>query len=290
MSSLVVIFLFTRLCLRFSLVYSESDRRKLKPSRFNVSASEIAYVKKLLVTSLCCLALWSTPASAVYGYADDNPFVEAMLRMMEVFGLIDRGRLPLSTPYMPGFGSSALPAVGTLGLLGAYPGLGGMSGIGGLNPMTGLGMPLTGAGALPGTAMMPGTSMLPGTSMMPGTSVMPGLGGWPGTTGMPYQALNPGAYAQGMQPWAATPQATQSALDGIWELNKGGFVIIRGNRARFYASREKYQDYVLGYDRDYLWWAPESGGSRSRYRYRVQNDRMVLADSERNVLLLRRRR
>lgn len=201
--------------------------------------------------------------------------------MMEVFGLIDRSRLPLSVPYLPGYGAGTLPATGTLGLMGAYPALSGMGGIGGINPLTGFGMPMSGIGGMPGTSMVPGIGGWPAT------------GAWPGTMGMPmtspYPGMNPGTFAQGIQPWT-TPQTTQTALDGIWELNKGGFVIIRSNRARFYASREEYQDYVLGYDRDFLWWAPESGGTRSRYRYRVQDDRMILADSEGNVLLLRRRR
>ena len=53
-------------------------------------------------------------ASAYGGYGDDNPFVEAMLRMMEIFGLINRDRLPLNVPYLPGYGG--------LGSLGSLPG------------------------------------------------------------------------------------------------------------------------------------------------------------------------
>jgi hypothetical protein len=204
-----------------------------------------------------------------------------MLRMMALFGLIDRSHLPLSTPYAPTYGIGGLPASGALGALGAYPALSGMGGLGGISPLTGLGMPMSGVGALPGTSMMPGVGGWPGTGSWPGTMGMP--------MGSPYPGMNPGAYLQGVQPWAAQ-QTAPSALDGIWDLNRGGFVIIRGNRARFYASRDKFQDYVLGYDRDHLWWSPQSGGTQSRYRYRMQDDRMVLADSEQNVLLLRRRR
>ena len=108
----------------------------------------------------------------------------------------------------------------------------------------------------------------------PGMSAWPGAGGYPGSRGV----LN------------AFGQTTTGHLDGIWELDKGGFAVIKGNIARLYLSREQFQDFRVGYDQQYLWWTPTTGGSKSRYRYQVSDGRMILRDSDGNYLLLRRRR
>ena len=68
----------------------------------------------------CALAL-SPNASAYSVYGEENPFVEAMLRMMEIFGLIDRSRLPPGVPYLPGYGHSWTPGIGsTTGMIGYF--------------------------------------------------------------------------------------------------------------------------------------------------------------------------
>jgi hypothetical protein len=229
-------------------------------------------VKSRLKASLIGLLLLSIPVHASTPYANDNAFVEAMLRMMEIFGLIDRDRLPLGVPYLPGTGMTGMTGMPGVGSWGNPAGFTSLPGGMGMTPWTGMtGMP--GAGGLPGMGGMPMT------------------GAWPGA-GAPY--ANPYGMLQQNPMSPVMPQwqnsTTPTRLDGIWELNKGGFVIIKGAQARLYVSKEQYQDYRIGYDDETLWWAPQSGGETSRYRYRMQDGRMVLADADGNYLLLRRRR
>ena len=249
-----------------TLVYSESVPRKLDqdyPKQGpNIGLAgvfrqhERVAVNKFSAIILCC-ALTGPPSAAAYSlYGEENPFVEAMLRMMEIFGLIQRDRLPLSVPYLPGYG-----------------GLPGISGPGGLSPL-----PATGAwGGIPGLTTPPGTGLVPGTGLWTGAGA-PGFGGPPG-----------GWVGQGYPGWGTGLRA-HSRLDGIWELDKGSVALIRGNTARLYVSRGHYQDFSIHYDAHYLWWQPRQGGRPSRYRYQTRDGRMILQDEEGNLLLMRRRR
>ena len=224
-------------------------------------------MKKLLSLCLsCCLCLSApAPVSAYGGYGGENPFVEAMLRMMEIFGLIDRSSLPLGVPYLPGNTSVLGSGFGGLSGFGGYPGMGVMPGV---SPLS-----LYGMGGAPGMGSLPGMGGVPGMGQFPGMSAWPGAGwGIPNGYGQP------------------TGVNTTGQLDGIWELDKGGFVVIRGSNARLYLSREKFQDFRVGYDRQNLWWTPTTGGTRSRYRYQLSDGRMILRDKEGNYLLLSRRR
>ncbi|MGB5466318.1 MAG: hypothetical protein WBM84_09575 [Sedimenticolaceae bacterium] len=195
------------------------------------------------------------PAPVEAIYADDNPFVEAMLRMMEIFGLIDRSRLPHGVPYLPGYGQSWAP---------------GMDGISGY---TGIGPPM-------------GLSSIYGAGGWPGPGQMPGPAGWPpaGFAGAPGAWGHPGRFAP------RSGSVPSGYLDGAWELDKGGFVIIKGNIARLFVSPERSQDFTIGYDRYRLWWRPRGTHSTSHYRYQVRDGRMIMQDSEGRMLLLRRRR
>ncbi len=225
-------------------------------------------MKRLFLLFFCCCLVFGTPATAYSLYSDENPFVEAMLRMMEIFGLIDRSRLPLGVPYLPSYGQSLAPGLGMGGLPG-MTGVPGMTGFSGLSPLYGLGA-------------------MPGASSFPATGGWPTAGGWPGAglTTMATPGYRPDARWPGVAPTRQPP----SYLDGIWEISKGGFVVIRGNAARLYVARDQYQDFAIAYDRQHLWWAPQAGGKRSRYQYQVRSGRMVMRDTNGNYLLLRRRR
>lgn len=222
---------------------------------------------KLVILSLV-VAFANGNANGATPYADDNPFVEAMVRMMEEMGLLDRARPPVNVPYLPGSG---------YGMPGTYPGLGSMPGMN----------PLGGFGGMPGGGGMPGAGTWP---MNPGYA----QGMMPGATGawgqMPQQWLNNAPMSQEQaQQWFGSSTASQDQLDGAWELDRGGLVVIKGSRARFYLSLEQFQDYTIGYDRDYIWWSPVNGTTQSRYRYRMQEGRMIIAEDDDNYLLLRRR-
>lgn len=233
---------------------------KLAPGFHLTSTCEILVGVKKLAISCLCVALCATPAMPLQAaYGDDNPFVEAMLRMMEVMGLIDRGSLPLGVPYLPGYSPTM------------------MSGMGGY-PMMGPGMA---PGMSPGMGMVPGMSpMSPwsGMGQFPGTSMWQG-GGLPNASGMPFNGWT------GRQNTVVAPEN----LDGAWELTNGSFVLIKGRKARLYVSKEKHQDFTIGYDRQTLWWTPKGGNTTSHYRYQERDGRMVLRDNKGKTLLLRRR-
>ena len=221
-------------------------------------------VKKLSILFLCAALSLGTPAAGYAYSGENNPFVEAMLRMMEIFGLIDRSSLPLGVPYLPSYGQSSVPGLGGFPGLGMYPGLGGVPGMGGLPGMSSM----YGLGGVPG--MGPGG--------VPGMS--PGIGGWPGN-GLWGNAA--GAYGRGAN------AASSGYLDGIWDLTNGSWVIVRRNAARLYLSRERYQDFTIGYDQRYLWWTPLRGNTTTHYLYKMRDGRMVLRDNEGKTLLMRRR-
>jgi hypothetical protein len=186
-----------------------------------------------------------------------------MLRMMEDFGFIDRDRLPMGVPYLPS--ATAMSPYS----FSALPGL----------------------GSMPGTSPLPGMTGIPGASALgPMGSPMPGMGqsigAWPG---VPWSQAQPGSgFGSPRSPSAATPVA--GLLDGIWELNTGDVVIIRADAARLYVSRDQHQDYLIRYDDTHFWWRPRDGSKFERYRYEMREGRMVLADQNGNLLLLRRRR
>lgn len=202
-----------------------------------------------LLFALCLLV----PAHAYPAYGNDNPFVEAMLRMMAMFGLIDRYQAPLSFPYAAG--------------------IGGMSGLGG-HP---------GAGMLPGMSPMSPWNSVTGGGM-PGMGQFPASGGWPGAT-------FPGATGTPPANWPSASRSNGQIenLDGIWELENGSFVIIRGHAARLFLNQDRSQDFVIGYDGRTFWWSPRGGNTTTRYRYQERDGRMVLRDNDDKVLLMRRR-
>lgn len=218
---------------------------------------------KTFVAWCLCGALAVIPPAYGYGlYQEDNPFVEAMLRMMEIFGLIDRDSLPLGVPYLPGYSPTGVPGLGGLPGLGGYPG---MNGLPGLSPWSGI-------GGYPGMSGLPGMAPPFGVGGYPGAGQIPGLGG----------TADPRGHAQG-------GGAQTGYLDGIWELNSGAVVIIRRSSARLYVSRERYQDFTIGYDRRRFWWRPRGGNTTTTYAYQMRDGRMVLRDTGGKMLLMRRR-
>lgn len=187
-----------------------------------------------------------------------------MLRLMENFGFIDRDSLPMGVPYLPS--ASTVSPLGWSGLPGP-----------------------TGS-TMPGMSQFPGAAAL-GPSGFPGA---PGMGnpgaGWPG---VPWANSMPGTgfgAPQGFGWPGAAAAPVAGLLDGIWELNRGGVVVIRADAARLYVNRDRFQDYLIRYDDTHFWWRPRDGSQFERYRYRMEEGRMVLADQDGNLLLLRRRR
>ncbi len=254
-------------CLR--LVYSDSFRRKLTQIRSSTAMLPMSsrprrpFRRRIAVLVLAFLSLTQPAAATAYvPTSSGNALVEAMLRMMELFGLIDRDHLALGSTFLPGYGGllgyGGLPT-GAMGGIPGYPGMAGLGGWPGMgaNPMMAPGM------------MQPG--MIQPGMMQPGM-IQPGKNPWTGQ----------------QNPFGYPSSATQGALDGTWVLNKRGIAIIRGSFARLYLSREHYQDFEIRYDQRHLWLTPRRGGSASRYQYRMHKGRMIVRDDEGNYLLLRR--
>jgi hypothetical protein len=220
-------------------------------------------VKTRAILFLCCALSLSTSVSAYGSFgAEDNPFLEAMLRMMEVFGLIDRSAVPLGAPYLPSYGQSIPPGLGGLQGLGGWPGYPAMGGFPGMSP-------LGGPGSLPGTGLAPGV-------------------GWPGS-GFPHPGKDSANWMNFGWQGKGGNSAESGFLDGIWELSNGGFAVIKRRSARLYLSKERYQDFTIGYDQQHFWWTPRGGNTTSHYRYQFRDGRMILRDNQGKMLLMRRR-
>lgn len=216
---------------------------------------------RLGVGLVACLVLGTGSGTSS---ASNNALIDGMLRLMENAGFLDRDELPMGVPYLPSANavspfafSNLAPPAGT-----AIPGLNPFSNPMPLSPMTGGGF----SGLAPPGGTWPG---IPWTNMPQGPGQFsPQTPGWPGMPTPPVAGL----------------------LDGVWELNRGGVVIIRADAARLYVTRDRSQDYLIRYDDTHFWWRPRDGSQFERYRYRMEEGRMVLADEAGNLLLLRRRR
>lgn len=170
--------------------------------------------------------------------------------------------------------------------------------------------------------MFTGLSLLGQAANTPGLNSYgnPGALNWaPGLS--PWNSMYPGAPPLGASPWGAAPwtgapwgnnpwppawgggqtgfPATSSAdgryaylmrmLQGSWETHNGGLLLIKGNLARLYVSRDRYQDLEITVDRVYLWMRPAgSTQTADRYEHRIFDRRIVLRDRAGKVLLLRR--
>lgn len=115
---------------------------------------------------------------------------------------------------------------------------------------------------------------------------------WPATP--PYAAPYGRAYGApwGAPAWpAADGRGVLERLQGAWQSDNGGLLLVKDNLARLYLSRDRYQDLYLHADTRYLWLRPvDTSGRTVRYAYRVHGDRIELYDRRGNSLILRRYR
>lgn len=106
------------------------------------------------------------------------------------------------------------------------------------------------------------------------------------------------AWPQGPYPgtgydgWSGAPQPAPagqaSPLEGVWQGNNGGVLVVQQGQARLYAAREQYQDFQLRLqDQLLLLREPHSGQVRS-YEFALQGDRLALRDRAGNLVLFRR--
>ena len=159
--------------------------------------------------------------------------------------------------------------------------------------------------------MFTGLSLLGQTANSPGWNNYPNPGALNWTPGLsPWGGMPPGTSPWTAGPWGNNPWQTwggsQSGfpttspadgryaylmrmLQGSWETHNGGLLLIKGNLARLYVSRDRYQDLEITVDRVYLWMRPAgSTQTADRYEHRIFDRRILLRDRAGKVLLLRR--
>ena len=133
---------------------------------------------------------------------------------------------------------------------------------------------------------------------MPWTGVpwaTPGMLG-PAQTGAFWPSGSPFYPPQGYSPYyRPSPYQRINAnllrdLQGSWETNNGGLLIVDGHLARLYLSRDQYQDLELTLNNQFLWVRPVGNrqGYAERYEHRIFDKRVILRDDQGRTLLLRR--
>lgn len=170
----------------------------------------------------------------------------------------------------------------------------------GMNPMS---MPWSG-----GWSPWSGMSPLSLYGMMPGNSgkmpIDPSQA-WNYAQQMPYarqwfntpsgSSSSPDTSDQGwpqMQGWnnnppLSPPRTRQDLLDGNWQSNSGGLLILYQGRYRLYVSRDRHQDGTFRLWQDHIELVPDQAQA-SRYEYAHQEGRLVLRDASGQLLLFRR--
>ena len=118
------------------------------------------------------------------------------------------------------------------------------------------------------------------------------------TGGVPWAGI-PWANAQmpGYADWFNRQQQNRSGpyshlmrlLQGSWETHSGGLLLIKGNLARLYVSRDRYQDLEITADQHYVWMRPAGQvQAPDRYEHRIFDRRVILRDRNGKMLILRR--
>lgn len=169
--------------------------------------------------------------------------------------------------------------------------------------------------------------MFTGLALLGQASNTPGLGyGYPGLWGSPLGGspwaspwsapMGPMPWAgqsSGGVPWSGVPWANSQLpgysdwtsrqnynrngpyahlmriLQGSWETHSGGLLLVKGNLARLYLSRDRYQDLEITADQHYVWMRPAGTRQRpDRYEHRIFDRRVILRDENERVLILRR--
>ncbi len=117
---------------------------------------------------------------------------------------------------------------------------------------------------------------------------------YPWTTAPPYAPPYGGTYGApwGTPTWPpADGRLFLAHLQGAWQSDNGGLLLVKDNLARLYLSRDRYQDLYLHADTRYLRLRPVGTSGRTmRYAYRVHDDRLELYDRQGKRLILRRYR
>lgn len=87
---------------------------------------------------------------------------------------------------------------------------------------------------------------------------------------------------------ASPPYSPTRLLDGIWETHTGAILLVHVGRARLYLNRQTSQDFDLRLDSQTIVLRDRQYGSLRRYAYATRDGRLVMQDTDGNLLLLRR--
>jgi hypothetical protein len=141
---------------------------------------------------------------------------------------------------------------------------------------------------------LPGVSPWSGLSGV--TPQLPGQSQWqqlfqgmpqqrPGDPLRGYSAFTPGP---GLNRGSTTRYNAGSPVNGVWQGNSGEILLVRGQSFRLYVGRDNYSDGRLALLGNRLVLANPSTGISREYEYAAHEGRLVLRDSDGNLLLYRR--
>ncbi len=140
--------------------------------------------------------------------------------------------------------------------------------------------------------LAPVVPVLPPGYAWPAAPAVPAWGtpAWPGGAGYlgyPYAPMGP--YPP-VPPYYYSQQRFLRRLQGAWETDSGGLLLVKGNMARLYLSRDRHQDLYIRADPRYVWMRPVNSGEERRYDHRIFDDKILLRDDEGRTLTLKRYR
>jgi hypothetical protein len=110
--------------------------------------------------------------------------------------------------------------------------------------------------------------------------------GVPGYPGYPYAPPPPGYPG----PAYYDRHHILARLQGGWETDSGGLLLIKGNMARLYLDRQHHQDLYIRADPRYIWMRPVESDQEKRYDHRIFDDKILLRDAQGRTLTLKRYR
>ena len=112
---------------------------------------------------------------------------------------------------------------------------------------------------------------------------MPGLTWPPGNVPMPGSRLGNPRKIPGL-----SGQIYRSRLDGNWQGRTGEILAIRSGRFRIYQSPERYHEGLIYFDEKHLALRQAKAGVTHQYEYAEEGGRLVLRDTQGNLLLYRK--
>ncbi|MGA1007484.1 MAG: hypothetical protein ACO378_05780 [Sedimenticolaceae bacterium] len=104
-------------------------------------------------------------------------------------------------------------------------------------------------------------------------------------TNFPYPRFNQPYYAP---PFIPIERQLLQYLQGNWQTNRGGLMLVRGNLARLYVDAKTHQDLYIRIDPEAIWLQPANNPKAiaSRYDFQIDGNQIALRDMHMQSLVL----